>query len=124
MPRSVVQKSFISKYTLHLFYTYSSLILQDWSKYQGTQDTLPTVTTFDMPSWSLFSDGIYPASFPLNPASPQSPLQPVGNQSRQYHLNQRELAIANHHTNLLNNERSPITIDFEEIANVIREISW
>ena len=107
-----------------MFYTCSSLTLQDWSNYQGNQETLPPVTTYDLPSWSLFSDGIYPNSYPLNPAPAQTPLQPVNNQRRQYPLNQRELAITNHHINLVNNERCPITIDFREIADAIREITW
>ena len=99
-------------------------MLQDWSNYQGNQRTLPTVTTDDLPSWSLFSDGIYPASYPLNPTPPQTPLQPINNQGRQYPLNQRELAIATDHINLVNSDRCPITIDFQEIADAIREITW
>ena len=102
----------------------SLLMLQDWSNYRGNQQTLPTVTTFDLPSWSLFSDGIYPPSYPLNPTPPQTPLQPLNNQGRQYPLNQRELAIDNQHINLVNGARRPITIDFQEIADAIREITW
>ena len=99
-------------------------MLQNWSDCQGNQQTLPTVTTFDLPSWSLFSDGIYPASYPPNPTPPQTPLQLIHNQGRQYPLNQHELAIANDHINLVNGERCPITIDFQEIADAIREITW
>lgn len=96
-------------------------MLQDWSNYQGNQQTLPTVTTYDLPSWSLFSDGIYLISYAPNPTPPQTLLQPVSIQNRLYLLNQHELVIANHHINLINIERSPITIDFKEVADAVRE---
>ena len=79
---------------------------------------------FEIPSYSIFSDGIYPPSYPLNPNHPQNPLPPVLNRGRQYRLTPRQLATANNHVRLVNNERAPINIDFKIIADALREIRW
>jgi len=97
---------------------------QDWSRYNGTNQTQPPTTIFDIPSWSIFSDGVYPPSYPPNPNPPPTPMPAVTNIGRQYQLNPQELLIANDNVRLVNNERAPIRIDFKSIADFIRGVRW
>jgi hypothetical protein len=97
--------------------------LWDWSGYDGTDQTLPAATTYDLPSYAVFSDGHYPASFPPHPNPPDA-LPPATNIGRQHPLNPQQLIIANNHINLINTQRAEIRVDFRVIANAIRRIRW
>lgn len=76
---------------------------------------------YDLPSYAVFSDGQYPASFPLHP-NPPPPLPPVTNVGKHHPLRPHQLIIANAHVNLVNNQRAEIRVDFRVIANAIPQI--
>ena len=85
--------------------------------------TLPPVATYDLPSYAVFSDGQYPASFPPHP-NPPAPLPPVTNVGREHPLRPHQLIIANNHVNLVNNQKAEVQVDFRVIADAIRGIRW
>ena len=100
-----------------------ALVQQDWSTYDGTDQILPPITTYQIPSYTVFSDGIYPPSFPEHPAPPNA-LPVVKNVGREHHLLQQGLDIANEYVRLFNTQRSPITVNFRTIAQGIRKSRW
>lgn len=76
-----------------------------------------------MPSYYVFSDGIYPQNYPPHP-NPPPQLPQVTNNNRQYQLRPPQMLIAQKDVNLKNTQRMPITVDFTKIANAIRQINW
>jgi len=97
--------------------------LQDFTAYDGTAAILPATTLYGIPSYCLYSGGIYPAAYPAHPNLPaQIPL--VTNVGPQFPLQPTQLAQVNADITLRNNQRSPIQIDLQDIADEIRSIRW
>jgi len=70
----------------------------------GLHKHSPRLRHMISPPWSIFSDGVYPASYPLNLTPPQTLLQQVSNTGRQYQLTPQQLAVAKNQVNLINHE--------------------
>jgi hypothetical protein len=94
--------------------------LKDLSHYDGTTQTLPPVTTYNLPSYAIFSDRHYPAAFPQH-TNPSVPLPAV---NRQHPLTPDQIIIANNHVNLVNSQTAGIPIDFRAIVDAIRQVRW
>jgi hypothetical protein len=85
---------------------------------------MPAITTIDLPSYAVFSDGNYLPTYPAHPNPPQHLPVPTAahNAARQYPLEAAELQVYNKYVHLHNNQRRPITVNFKMIAEVVRKI--
>ena len=101
----------------------TSDLLEDFSEYNRTPQTLPPTTTFEIPSYYVFTNGVYPATYPGHP-NPPPPLPPATDVGRGFTLGPNQLAHAYTEINLRNNQRARVVVDFMYIVGLICEIDW
>lgn len=98
------------------------LIAQDL--FRERQKATP-LTSFSFPSYCVFSNNSYPPNYPLHP-NPPPPLPHVTNATRINQAitsySQKELEYINSHIDCINDQRHPITIDFDVIRRKIERI--
>ena len=83
-----------------------------------------SVTSFTIPSYAVFNDGVYPDSYPPHPnRPPQKPYPQDADLPRRLRpYTAAELTWLNREVDLHNTQRKPIVIDFQDIADRIRRI--
>ena len=90
------------------------------SNYNGTDASLPPVTTFEIPSYAVISDGIYPPTWPQHP-NPPPPLVLVTNE---FPPGPREITILDADIAVRNTPRAPVLLDLRAIADEMRQTTW
>jgi len=84
-----------------------------------------TPMKYSIPSYAVFSDGIYPQSYPPHP-NPPTQKDPVDNANLPAGMppyTQLELDILNKQIHLHNTQRKPIELNFSVIADLIERIA-